>query len=441
MTSNHPQPQADTARDSLQVVWMPIGEIHPYERNPRFNDEAVEKVANSIKQFGWKVPIVVSAEGEIVAGHTRYKAALSLGMESVPCIVASDLDAAKTKAFRLADNKTGELASWDWEKLDAELAELSDMDLDFDMGDFGFDMAALGAMGEGAGQDEPIEPVEGEDDVPQLDESEPPDSVPGAVYALGTHRLMCGDSTDAAAVKKLMGGERADICFSSPPYNLLQGGAYKAKNVAMHSGKAYASVQDNMTDEQYAEFLAKAVGNAIASCDDALFNIGILDGSKHGVAKLLAEYADNFCDIIVWNKKSSMPSGLPSHRALLTHRCELIFCFNQSGSRSFSHPQWSIGSEINRIDTEGASGNEFAEIHAATFPVALAEYVCRKYTEKSVLDLFGGTGTTMIAAEKSGRKCYMMEIDPLYCDVVRRRWAEFAHGEGCNWKELTAVKE
>lgn len=430
----------DTPRDVLEIAWKPIGEIHPYEKNPRFNDEAVEKVANSIKRFGWKVPLVVSADGEIIAGHTRYKAAVIMGMESVPCVVASDLSEAKAKAFRLADNKTGEIASWDWELLDAELAELKDMQLDFDMGDFGFDGLAFGGLTDGTAQDVSIEPVEGEDDVPLMDESEPPDSIPGSVYVLGVHRLMCGDSTDSATVKKLIGGERADICFTSPPYNMKasqQGNWDNTPNVAMHNGNAYREFSDSMSDDEYAALLSSALKNALASADDALFNIGILGGSKHGIVRMLANFQDNLCDIIVWNKSQSMPSGLPSHKAMLSHRCELIFCFNQTGSRSFSHPQWSIGTEINRIDTRNASGNEFAGIHAATFPVEFAEYVCRKYTEKSVLDLFGGTGTTMIAAEKSGRKCYMMELDPVYCDVIRKRWAEFTHGEGCDWKLLT----
>lgn len=146
MPSKKSAQPAHPTQDPLTVVWKPVGEIHPYERNPRFNDEAVEKVANSIKQFGWKVPIVVSADGEIVAGHTRYKAAVSMGLDSVPCIVAADLSAAKAKAFRLADNKTGEIATWDWELLDAELAELNDMELDFDMGDFGFDASTFAKM-------------------------------------------------------------------------------------------------------------------------------------------------------------------------------------------------------------------------------------------------------------------------------------------------------
>jgi DNA modification methylase len=153
-----------------------------------------------------------------------------------------------------------------------------------------------------------------------------------------------------------------------------------------------------------------------------MFNIGILKASKIGIISMLHDFKDKFCDIIVWNKSTSMPLGLPSHAGCVSHRCELIFCFNQSGNRAFSHPQWSHGAQINRIDTESASGNEFAKIHAATFPVALPASIIKSYTKSSVLDCFGGTGTTMIAAEQLGRKCYMMELDPHYCDVIIARW-------------------
>ena len=152
------------------------------------------------------------------------------------------------------------------------------------------------------------------------------------------------------------------------------------------------------------------------------FNIGILKGSKVGIVQMLCDFQDKFCDILVWNKSQSMPLAFPSHAGVVGHMCELIFCFNQDGSRAFSHPQWEHGKQINRIDTENASGNEFAKQHAATFPVALPAEVIKSYTKTSVLDLCGGTGTTMVAAEQLDRICYMMEIDSHYCDVILARW-------------------
>ena len=196
----------------------------------------------------------------------------------------------------------------------------------------------------------------------------------------------------------------------------------KCPNRAMHNGQAYNSYDDNKSDADYTKLLEGALKNCLDHADDVMFNIGILKASKIGIISMMSDFRDKFCDIIVWNKSKSMPLGLPSHAGCVSHRCELIFCFNQDGSRAFSHPQWSHGAQINRIDTENASNNEFAKVHAATFPVALPAKVIESYTEKSVLDVFGGTGTTMIAAEQLGRKCFMMELDPKYCSIIIARW-------------------
>ena len=165
--------------------------------------------------------------------------------------------------------------------------------------------------------------------------------------------------------------------------------------------------------------------NALDHCDDVMFNIGILEGSKQGVIGLLNEFKDKFLDIVIWNKDKSLPHGMKSQKGMLSHRCELVFCFNQKGSRSFSHPQWQAGQGINRIDDTNASHNKYASKHAATMPVSFAAEIIKLFTEESVVDLFGGTGTTMIAAEQLGRRCYMMELDPHYCDVIIARWEAF----------------
>ena len=418
----------ETRAPALAVEAWPVDRPKPYAKNPRRNDAAVEKVAASIREFGWAQPIVVDGDGVIIIGHTRLKAAKKLGLKTVPVLVRADLAPEQVAALRLADNKTAELAEWDEPLLAAELDALVGA---VDMEQFGFDLSAP-------------ELTEGQTDEDAVPEPPPePVSRRGAVYALGRHRLMCGDSTSAEDFARLMGGERADIAFTSPPYNMgrKEGNWAKTKNVAMHHGHAYMNDRDEYSNDEYAELLAKALANALANADDAMFNIGILGGSKFGVIEMLSRFRDKFCDIIVWNKSQSMPSGLPSHAGMLSHRCELIFCFNDDGTRMFHHAQWSIGTEINRIDTVNASGNEYAKIHAATFPVALPEYVCGKYAERSVLDPFCGTGTTIVAAEKKGIRAFGMELDPHYCDVIRSRWAEFVHGEGCDWQALAPEVE
>ena len=184
----------------MKIINLPIDEIIPYERNPRKNDGAVEAVAASIREFGFKVPIVVDSANVIVTGHTRHKAARKLGLSECPCIRADDLTPEQVRAYRLADNKVAELAEWDFDLLAAELAELPD----FEMEEFGFELP-----GESGGDVEEDEPPEQAESRVQA----------GEVWACGEHRLMCGDATKTQDVEKLMHGERCDIKFSSPPYN------------------------------------------------------------------------------------------------------------------------------------------------------------------------------------------------------------------------------
>lgn len=186
----------------MNVIYKKLTDIKPYEKNPRKNDEAVKYVAASIKEFGFKVPIVIDKDGVIVAGHTRWKAAKKLGLNEVPCIIADDLNDEQIKAFRLADNKVSEKAEWDFDLLGEELDDL----FDFDMTSFGFEDVV---------EDEPI--IIEEDDVPEVDEEAEPITKLGDIWQLGRHRLMCGDSTDRAMVEKLMDGNEVDMLFTDPP--------------------------------------------------------------------------------------------------------------------------------------------------------------------------------------------------------------------------------
>lgn len=185
----------------MKIVDKRLDEIRPYEKNPRRNDDAVDYVANSIREFGWKVPIVIDKDGVIIAGHTRYKAAKKLGMKSAPCIMADDLTEDQVKAYRLADNKVGEFAEWDFDALEEELAGI-----ELDMSEFGFEMED---------GEEPAEIIE--DDVPEETEAR---CKLGDIWLLGNHRLICGDSTDPAVIDRLMDGAKADMVFTDPPYGM-----------------------------------------------------------------------------------------------------------------------------------------------------------------------------------------------------------------------------
>lgn len=226
----------------MQIIEKRIDEIRPYVKNPRKNDNAVKYVAESIKEFGFKVPIITDKNGIIVAGHTRYKAAKELGLEIVPTIVADDLTDDQVKAFRLADNKVAEVAEWDYDLLNQELNDLMEQ---LDMESFGFDFEDITEN----------DPEAYEDDY-NVDEniSKETYTKPGDIYLLCNHRLMCGDSTNEQDVKKLMNEERADLLFTDPPYN-----------VAIENSQGMTIENDNMDNDSFLLFLTQAFENAEAS--------------------------------------------------------------------------------------------------------------------------------------------------------------------------------
>lgn len=396
---------------NLRVKYAPIADVRPYEDNPRHNDEAVEAVAASIREFGWKQPIVVDADGTIVVGHTRWKAAKRLGMDEVPVVVASDLTPEQCAAYRLADNRVGELAEWDADLLAVELDGLANVDMEA----FGFDESDFGKFG-GCAEQPTV------DDVPANDDAEPRVKR-GEVWALGRHRLMCGDATSESDVSALMDGNRADVCFTSPPYNLMAKFHANSKmdNDYLREGGAYSEYSDDLSAIEYADMLCASLENALSVSDDVLFNIGCVSGALEGTALFLGKSADRFGGIIGWKKDKAFVPSFKAQHGCHTNTIEPIYVFTQKGFRKMSHPQWDLRCE-NFIETENASGNEFSGVHGATFPVSLASEAIRRYTKSSVLDLFGGTGTTLIAAEQISRTCYMMEIDPRYCDIIIDRW-------------------
>lgn len=395
-----------------EVQYVDVDDIIPYENNPRDNDAAVDAVAASIDEFGFQQPLVCDKDMVLVVGHTRLKAAKRLGYAQVPVVVASELTDEQIRAYRLADNKTAERATWDFELLSDELEAITTID----MSQFDFDVSVDVDMSSMKSSDD----VEDED----VPESAPTLVSEGDVWQLGRHRLMCGDSTDVSSVELLMDGNRADVCFTSPPYNMSASGDFSSTpEINMGGGNdTYKKYDDNLSDDGYSQLLIDALGNALTFCDDAMFNIGIIKGSKHGVFEMIGAFRKNFCDVLVWKKRDALPLGMESQRALVKHICELIFCFNQKGNRAFSHPQWDKGCGSNLIETFDALGNEYSKVHHATFPVSLAAQVIESYTDSSVLDLFGGTGTTLVAAEQLGRTCYMMELDPAFCDIIIERW-------------------
>ena len=378
----------------LEIKYKKINEINPYENNPRCNDEAVDFVANSIKEFGFKVPIIVDGNNIIVAGHTRYKASLKLGLEEVPCIVADDLSEEQIKAFRLADNKTSEIATWDEALLEKELADLTGL---FDMGDFGFELLE---------DDNSIDEVTEDGYDVQENIPEEPKTKPGDIYKLGNHRLMCGDSTDIETVKKLMDNQLADMLLTDLPYNV---------NIEGTNGMKIEN--DNMDSDSFRNFLYRAF-----NCANEVMKKGASFYIWHGESESF-NFRGACVDVgwlikqcLIWNK-NNMVLGRQDYQ----WKHEPCLYGWKDGA---SHLWASDRKQTTVIDFNKPQRNGE---HPTMKPVGLFDYLIKNNTKPGdvVLDLFMGSGTTIMACEQNGRIAYGMELDPKYVDVIINRWETF----------------
>lgn len=374
----------------------------PYARNSRtHSEEQVTQIASSIKEFGFTNPVLIDKANGIIAGHGRVLAAKKIGMKEVPCIVADGWTDAQKKAYVIADNKLALNAGWDNATLALEFAELQE--LGFDLSLTGFSEAELAAIN-------PIE-VTGltdEDAVPEAPEV--PVTVLGDVWLLGNHRLMCGDSTSIDAVDKLMDGQKADMVFTDPPYRMeAEGGSNQP------IGRAAAKLGEAI--KHLCEFDPVAFLNVLPT----VFSPKILNAYVFCNKDLVPDYLRwavesgyNF-NILFWKKPNAIPLG-GQHRPDV----EYLLVFRKSAI-------WNNGLKDVNYSKCLEYGRENSTPHPTMKPVGMIENQIKISSNNNspVLDLFGGSGSTLIACEKTGRKCYMMELDPKYCDVIVKRWEEF----------------
>lgn len=366
----------------MNVQEIKLKDIKPYGKNPRKNDNAIPYVAESIKQFGFKVPIVIDKNNVIVAGHTRYKAARKLGFKSVPCIIADDLTDEQIKAFRLADNKVSEKAEWDLDLLDSEIEGI----FDIDMTDFGFEFES--------------EELEAEEDEYQGTVPEDPVTQKGDMWKLGEHLLLCGDSTCITDVEKLMYEEKADMCFTDPPYE------YEYQSNLRKKSKKFDVIEN---DDKILDFFPSIQ----LVCNGFIFICTTWKVLDKWIP-LFKKYHD-LTNMIIWNKGGG---GIGDLKHTFSTDYEVILCANNgkeiTGKRIGS--VWTIKKD---------SSSEY--VHPTQKPIKLSEFAIRNTTERGdiVLDLFGGSGSTLIACEQMDRRCRMMEYDPAYCDVIVDRWEKF----------------
>ena len=390
-----------------------IHDIKPYENNPRINDKAVEAVAKSIQEFGFRQPIVVDTNGVIICGHTRWQAAQLLGITEVPVHVAADLTAEQIKAYRLADNKTAELSEWDYDLLPVEI---SDLDVaGFDLSLLGFADKEIIKMLDGEIQQGHTDP----DEVPEMPEEAI--TQPGDIWVLGNHRLVCGDATDTEAVAKLMDGQKANMVFTDPPYGVSvnQGNTedLKARN-RRQDGKTVQN--DELTGDALKSFLDSAFkvyfenmadGAAIYVCHAEGLGLDVI------IRSAFAEQGFKPAEIIIWVKDQFAFGRQDYH---WRHE-PIIYGWKPTAAHYFVDDR--TQDTVWEFDRPKVSKE-----HPTMKPVDLCLKAIRNSScpKDIVMDLFGGSGSTLIACEQAGRKARLMEIDPLYCDVIVKRWEEFA---------------
>ena len=376
----------------MEIVNKSIEEIKMYENNPRNNDGAVEYVANSIKEFGFKVPIVLDKNNIIVAGHTRYKAAKLLNITEIPCIIADDLSDEQVKAFRLIDNKAAELASWDIDLLNLELENIKDIDMEL----FDFQISNI------------LDNVV--DDEYEVELPEDPKTKTGNIYKLGNHYLMCGDSTNAEDVKKLMNNQLADLIVTDPPYNVI----YEGK-----TDNNLKIMNDNMEDNQFYSFLESAFINLYDSIK-AGGSIYVFHADTEGLNFRKAMMSSGFklAECLVWVKNAFVMGRQDYH---WKHE-PVLYGWKPGASHYFINDR----SQSTVLEFDKPIRNEE---HPTMKPIDLIAYLINNSSKKDeiVLDLFGGSGTTMIACEQTNRKAFIMELDPRYCDVIVDRWEKFTN--------------
>ena len=384
----------------MQIQPRPIEGLIPYARNSRtHSDDQVAQIAASIREFGWTNPVLVDGDNGIIAGHGRVLAARKLGLAEVPCIELAHLSEAQKKAYIIADNKLALNAGWDNELLALEFGELQELGFDLDL--TGFDADELEAL-------MPVEVPEGltdEDAVPEV----PADPVTklGDVWVLGKHRVMCGDSTSPAAFAALMAGQSADMVFTDPPYGMSYDGGRSKKGFGMIKN-------DDAQGSDLVGLVRDAIATARTHCKGGAATYVCFPWRTYSEFEAALESVGvEVSSCIVWNKGSV---GL-GHQE---YRPQHEFIFYSKGGAWYGDRSQSDVWTVSR-------GNTGAYVHPTQKPVELVERAIQNSSKggDTVVDCFGGSGSTLIACEKTGRHARLMELDPKYCDVIVRRWQDF----------------
>lgn len=420
-----------------RIQTMSPGQLKPYPRNARTHSrKQIRQIAESITRFGFTNPILIDEAGMILAGHGRVEAAKLLGMEQVPCLRFDHMSEAEKRAYILADNKLALNAGWDEDLLADELKALLVEDIDLDIGVTGFSIAEVDRLIDGQVPEEPGNPEE--DLQPDV---APARCAPGDLWQLGSHRLVCGDALDPATLALLMEGERAQMVFTDPPYNVPIEGHVSGLGKVKH--REFAQASGEMSRAEFTAFLRKAFSQLVANGADGSIHFNCMDW-RHMAEMLEAGegvYAE-LKNLIVWAKDNG---GMGT---FYRSRHELIFAFKQGTAphiNSFElgqHGRYRTNVwQYKGVNTLKAGRMDELALHPTVKPVAMIADAIKDVSQRNgiVLDLFGGSGSTLIAAHKTGRRARLVELDPLYCDRIIARWESYAKDDAiqlaCGWPQ------
>ncbi|MDX2288894.1 MAG: DNA methyltransferase [Hyphomicrobiaceae bacterium] len=408
----------------LSITNLPVTGLRPYPGNARTHSaKQIAEIATSIKAFGFNNPVLVDKDGTIIAGHGRVAAAKKLGLEVVPCVRLEHLSEAEKRAYILADNKLAEKAGWDRDILAIELQHLADLDLDFDITATGFEMAEIDLLLSDA----------------DADQADPADAVPefavgpavtqlGDVWQIGRHRLICGDSTLSETYARLLAGERAQMVFTDPPYNVKIDGHVSGLGATKH--REFAMASGEMSGAEFTRFLKDVFAQLAGHAVDGAIHFVCMDW-RH-VGEVLAAATPTYTElknICVWAKTNG---GMGS---LYRSQHELVFVYKSGRAPHINNVELGRHGRYRTNVWQYAGANAFSAtrdgdlaMHPTVKPVALVADAILDCSRRKgiVLDAFAGSGTTLVAAERTGRRSYGIELDPLYCDVIVRRLATVA---------------
>jgi len=406
----------------LQIEKWPVERLIPYARNARTHtDEQVAQIAASIAEFGWTNPVLVGSEGVLIAGHARLLAARKLAMTEVPVIVLDHLSESQRRALVIADNRLALSAGWDEDMLRVELEALREDDYNIDL--LGFSDEEIENL---LAEPDSVSPgLTDEDAVPETPESAV--TVPGDVWLLGTHRLLCGDATVLSDVEKVLAGGLADMVFCDPPYNVNYGSTMKDKL----RGKKRAIANDNLGDG-FAKFLYDACLNILMVTKGAVY-VCMSSSELHTLYKAFTEAGGHWSTFVVW-AKNTFTMGRSDYQ----RQYEPILYGWKEGSKHYwcgARDQgdiWFVKKPVSN------------DIHPTMKPVELVERAIQNSSKSrdTILDPFGGSGTTLIACEKAGRQARLIELEPKYCDVICQRYLDFSgkpatlDGDGRSFNEI-----